>query len=323
MLDPHPDCRGGRDFDARSSRGIAVIMSDQPRRLALTAALSLALGAAGWVKADIVFAADGQNGNPATSLYTLDPLTGAKLSTVGPIGFAVASLAFNPLTGVLYGDTPAHGSSTRQLITINPNTGAGMLIGPLGVAVDGLAFDHDGTLFGWSGRVSGSSLYKINVTTGAATKVGTAGITDIGAALAIDAVGTMFLAAAGASGALRTVDKPTGTVSTVSTLTGAPIPSGAIKSLAFSTVGTLYGVNLAEGGPGKAGAPGNTFLVTINPSTGAVTSLGPSLPGLDAIAIQLSVVPEPSVLTLSVGAGAFAFCACWQRQRGRSDRHCR
>jgi hypothetical protein len=262
----------------------------------------------GRARADVLFAADGEHGNAATDLYTLDPATGAKVATIGPIGFAVSSLSVNPITGVLYGDSAPRSNSPRQLITINPFTGAGTLVGPLGVTVDSIAFDHDGTLYGWSGRISGSSLYTINTATGAATKVGTSGITDTGAGMAIDPSGRLFLTSGGASGPLRTVDKSTGAVTTVATLSGAPIGTGAMKSLSFDRSGTLFGVNLAEGGPGNPGAPGASFLVTINTTTGAVTSLGASIPGLDAIAFQLTV-PEPSPLALVVSGGTIGLAA--------------
>jgi hypothetical protein len=280
--------------------------------------LALGLLACPQGRADFLVGADGQNGNPTTNLYLLDPATGARVATLGPIGFAVASLAFDPLTGVLYGDTAPRGTSTRQLITINTNTGKGTLVGPLGVAMDGLAFDQSGTLYGWSGRISGSSLYTINLATGAATKVGTSGITNIGAALTADASGTLYLAAGGASGPLRTVNKTTGAVSTLSTLSGAPIGTGSIKALAFNGTGTLFGVNLAEGGPGNPGAPGNTFVVTINPTSGVINPRGPSLPGLDAIAF-VSVVPEPgSLMLIGFGAlGLFGYCFSVRLRRGR------
>src|SRR3954454_10439196 len=127
--------------------------------------LGLLTGAAGRAEAGTLYGANGQNGNPATNLYILDPTTGAPLSTVGPIGFAVSGMSFDPLNGVLYGATAPRGTSTRQLITINPSTGAGTLVGALGVAIDELAFAQNGTLSGWSGRVSGSSLYTINLAT--------------------------------------------------------------------------------------------------------------------------------------------------------------
>jgi len=255
------------------------------------------VGATRSAEAGILYAADGERGNPATNLYILNQVTGAPVATVGPIGFAPTGLSFNPFSGVLYGVTAPRGTNTRELITINTSSGAGTLIGPLGVIMDDIAFDRDGTLFGWSGRASGSDLYTINLTTGAATKVGEAGITDIGVGFAINASGTPFLAADGATGVLRTVNKTTGAVTTVATLTGAPITAGSIDAFAFDEAGTLLGINLAEGGPGNAGAPGNTFLVTVDPTTGVITSRGPSIPGLDAIAFQVSV-PEPLSMTL-------------------------
>jgi hypothetical protein len=259
--------------------------------------LGLLAGAAARVEAGTLYGADGENGNPATNLYILDPATGAKIATVGPIGFAVTGLAFDPFTGVLYGDTAPRGTSTRELITINPATGAGSLVGPMGVGLDDIAFDRNGVLYGWSGRTSGSDLYTVNLTTGAATKVGEAGITDNGVGFAIGPSGTPYLAADGASGALRTVNLTTGAVTTVATLSGAPIGTAAIVALAFDESGTLFGINLNEGGPGNPGAPGNTFLITVDPNTGAITSRGPSIPGLEALAFQ-PTVPEPSSLVL-------------------------
>jgi hypothetical protein len=276
--------------------------------------LGLLVGAAGRAEAALLYGADGQNGNPATNLYILDPATGARIATVGPIGFAVTGLAFNPITGVLYGDSAPHGSPARQLITINPATGAGTLVGPMGVTMDDIAFDRNGTLYGWSGRASGSSLYTINTTTGAATRVGTSGITDLGVGFAIDSTGTPILAARGAGGPLSTVNKATGAVTNLATLSGAPIPTGSIDALAFDPSGTLFGINLAEGGPGSsAGAPGNTSLVTVNPTTGAITTLGPSLPGLDAIVFQL--VPEPSSLALMTVGSIGVLGYAWRRRR--------
>jgi hypothetical protein len=277
--------------------------------------LALLTGAAGRGEAGTLYGADGQHGNPATNLYILDPATGAKLSTVGAIGFAVAGMSFDPLNGVLYGVTAPRGTSTRQLITINPSTGAGTLVGALGVAMDELAFAQNGTLYGWSGRVSGSSLYTINLATGAATKVGTSGISNSGAGLAINTSGTAYLAAAGASGVLRTVDLTTGAVTTAATLAGAPIPTGSIDAMAFNQDGTLLGLNLAEGGPGNPGFPGNTFLVTINPTTGAVASLGASIPGLDALAILPSAVPEPATLIPTVLGFLAVLGYGWRRRR--------
>jgi hypothetical protein len=289
-------------------------------RRAVWFALSLGLLAAltGRAEADVLYGADGQDGNPATNLYVLDPTTGAVLNTVGPIGFAVTGMSFSPTTGVLYGVT-APKSGVRDLITINPITGAGSLVGPLsGISMDDIAFARDGTLFGWSGRISGSSLFRINTAIGAATKVSTSGITDLGVGFSISPAGVPFLAAAGASGALRTVDPTTGAVTTVATLSGAPFPTGSIDAFAFEGSGLLLGVNLAENGPGTGAPLDAAFLVSVNPTTGAITPLGPTVPALDALAVGPSIfAPEPSTFAL-MGLGAVGLVGWrrWKKRRG-------
>jgi hypothetical protein len=61
----------------------------------------------------------------------LNPATGAVVSTVGPIGFSVTGLAYDPVAGILYGSTGGNaGSNPRSLIRIDTTTGAGTLIGP-------------------------------------------------------------------------------------------------------------------------------------------------------------------------------------------------
>jgi hypothetical protein len=283
-------------------------------------ALVLLAGAGGRAEAGILYGTDGQAGNPAANLYILDTATGGVISTVGPIGFAVTGMSFSPTTGLLYGVTAPRSSAARDLITINPATGAGTLVGSLGVSMEDVAFAKDGTLYGWSGRIGGansSSLFRINVATGAATKVGPSGITDVGVGFSISPTGTPFLAASGASGALRTVDLTTGAVTPVATLSGAPFPKGSIDAFAFDAGGTLFGVNLNDIGPGQPGPlPDAAFLVSVNPETGAITPLGPTVPGLDAIAIAPSIfVPEPSTFAL-LGLGA-AGLAGWRRWRRR------
>ena len=129
---------------------------------------------------ETLYGADGAQGNPS-NLYTLDPTSGAVLSTVGAIGFAVTGLAIHPGTRVMYGATAnADGViSPRSLITINKSTGSGSLLGPF-LLPDGpqtltdLTFTSDGTLYGLGSH--DGQLYTVNLATGAATVVGESGV---------------------------------------------------------------------------------------------------------------------------------------------------
>ena len=116
----------------------------------------------------ILFGADGAGGNPS-NLYILSPTTGAIVSNVGPIGFAVTGLAVHPTTGVLYGPTGNQSpTAPGTLITIDKATGQGTVVGAFGIASQTMAdltFTRDGTLYGW--LVPGDDLHTIDVTTGA------------------------------------------------------------------------------------------------------------------------------------------------------------
>jgi hypothetical protein len=95
-------------------------------------------------------------------------------------------LAFDA-NGVLFGLSQGASDGGNKLYTIDPNTGATTLIGPLGVgssALGGLAFASDGTLYATiSGDGISSSaaaiLYRLSTSTGAATLVGNIGFNSV------------------------------------------------------------------------------------------------------------------------------------------------
>src|SRR5262249_27252704 len=155
---------------------------------------------------------------------------------------------------------------------INKATGAGTLVGSFGLpgrTMADLTFTSDGTLYGWLSDPSGGAedLYTINLTTGTATKVGTSGLADtFGGGLAANCSNTIFLAADGDDGPLRTVNGSTGAVTTVAMLDGTS--GNAIPAMKFNAAGILYGVDLSSGNPPRA------ELMTIDTSTGALTALG-------------------------------------------------
>jgi hypothetical protein len=242
--------------------------------------------------AQILYGADGAGGN-ISNLYVLNPDTGAVVRTVGPIGFAVTGLALDPTTGTLYGSTGRQASAGQpnpgSLISINRTTGAGTLVGDLfpdtSTAAD-ITFTPDGTLYGWLEQTI-DDLVTINKSTGAATVVGDSGLDTYGSGLASNSSGVLYFAGEGEQGPLRTVDRNTGATTQVATLNG---PTGApgISALAFDAAGTLFGSRI----PSDSTPPIFTSdLITINTSTGAITSKGPSVDRLDGIVF----VPPRSV----------------------------
>jgi hypothetical protein len=175
---------------------------------------------------------------------------------------------------VLYGGNGNDGNG-GALVTINPTTGAGTLVGtPVpGRGLSGLAFLSNTELFGStvSGFNGSSTLIRINPDTGAL--IGTAvPITAGGVAISIGdlavqpGTGVLFGLRSNEDpfklgGRLYTIDPTTG-VATLVGSTGAVVGGG----IAFAPNGTLYQTTLLNGTP---------VLNTLNPATGAVLTSVP------------------------------------------------
>jgi uncharacterized protein DUF6923 len=251
--------------------------------LIVTGVVAVAPAAA---SAEVLYGADGagsggSSSNEISNLYVLDPATGAVVRTVGPIGYAVTGLAEDPTNGALYGSTGTRSVAPGSLIRIDPNTGAGTLIGDLfpdnaDPAAD-IAFRSDGTLYGWieDPDVPADDLARIDKATGAATIVADSHLSTEGSGLAFSPAGTLYLAPNGDQGALYTIDPATGAGTAGATLNG---PSdNNVNSLSFNAAGALYGSVLSSSGVRP------TTLDRIDPATGNVTTIGPSVNKLDAI----------------------------------------
>jgi hypothetical protein len=247
-------------------------------------------------------------------LYLLNPANGAVIQDIGPLNdslggnYPITGLAFHPVTGVLYGSTGnAIAGREARLVTINPASGFVTVIGTFNAGpVSGtgtpatmadIAFDSAGNLFG-IGSIGGPQLYSINLATGQATAIGSTGLTSTtGGGLAISSAGLYY----GTPTASRygTYDSTTGAYTDIAN-PNKPV-GGAYGALAFDENGILYGLNVG------AGAPPPTHLVTIDPTTGAVTDLGASLNSMDAIAF--ASIPEPGTMALLVVGLASALFA--------------
>ena len=267
-----------------------------------------ALALAGRVEAGTMYAASSAGG--PGELYIISTANGNLVQDIGPlndllsVNYLVTGLAFNPITGVLYGST---GNSTpgaeARLISINPATAQVTVIGSFNAGpvnsggtpatMADIAFDSAGNLFG-VGSIGGPQLYSINIGTGQATQVGAGtGLTSTsGGGLAISTASIFY--GTPTSTRYGTYDSTLGTFALITNPT-KPV-GGAYAALTFDENGTLFGLDLGPG-PGLA-----NHLVTIDPTTGVVTDLGLSdLTALDAIA----VVPEPTTTVLLLGSAVF------------------
>src|SRR5689334_8919265 len=138
------------------------------------------------------------------NLYTVNLSSGAsqlvgaiRLPGSRPIG--VAGLSFHPKTGVLYGITSEQSpNEPHSLVTIDPNTGAASLIGDLGAIASDASFDSKGTLFVWLQTTS--QIGTVDLTTGAATRIGRPRPAGSPSGIAIDPNDMIYVTAKGASG---------------------------------------------------------------------------------------------------------------------------
>jgi uncharacterized protein DUF6923 len=255
-------------------------------------------------------------------LYILNAATGGMIQDVGPLNdpsatnYPITGLAFNPITGILYGSTGNSVLATAaKLVTINPATGLVTVVGAFNAGpvnstgtpstMADIAFDSAGNLFG-VGSIGGPQLYSINIGTGQATVIGSTGLTATsGGGLAISPTDVFY--GTPTSSRFGTYNSGTGAYTNITNPT-KPV-GGAYAALAFNG-SVLYGLDL---GPGPTQA---THLVTIDPATGTVTDIGASVNLLDSIAFQ--VVPEPGAVSMFVIGGSLLGVAASKRRRTRS-----
>jgi hypothetical protein len=221
---------------------------------------------------------------PAT-LYQISKTDGTA-TPIGPIGFnAVGALDFAP-NGTLYG--VGFDGSDAVLITIDTATGTGTLVGSLKVfaRVQDIAFrPSDGTLFGYVKGGGSGQVYIINTGTGMATALpNPSGTSGSGDGLAFSSAGTLYLSNTdgGSQGSLWKINQTTGVATLVAPLTFDPqflCCGPRVNGMKFDpATGILWASVLTIGDP--------NFVGTINTSTGAVSFVGGTVAGLDAVALN-------------------------------------
>jgi hypothetical protein len=217
-----------------------------------------------------LFAIEGRGGIAGT-LYFVDT-EDMTATAVGGVGVAITGLVSH-LDGTLYGvtanATAVNAGFPRDLVTIDPFTGAATTIGPLlkansdRVKIPDIALEFTSdVLYGWS-KVD-RELVTIDLTSGEVTLVGgDKGVN--GGGLAFDYENNVYLSADGSDGELLSVVAGTGVTANAADLVDAQ--GDDINSMTF-LVDTMYGIRegIAQDGLTQA-----TILVEINLTSGAVT----------------------------------------------------
>jgi streptogramin lyase len=218
--------------------------------------------------AGIAFASDGTlyvlGASGTGMLYKVNPTTGSE-TLVGSTGLTVieGDIAIDPTTGVIYGAYYFPGGSGRNLITINPTTGAGSVVFalPSNSDVSALAFDSSGNLFAIDS--STDRILQLNKTTGAVlSSVALSVPLGVVAGMAFDpATGVLYAADGNVGGTnnLYTVNTTTGAMTLVGPV-GIPFnPTtnvGGLSGLAFSPSAVPEPSTLTMFGVGALGLVG-------------------------------------------------------------------
>ena len=263
-----------------------------------------------------LFVATGSRGIPG-ALFIASPTSGASTFVgnllVGTLPVGITGLAVHPLSRVLYGSTTnASPNLPGRLVIIDTTTAAVTVVGPFNppgppatactsgaggpATMQDLEFRADGTLFGFCNL----TLFVINPITGQAVPIGTDPYTSTddlgGGGLAFTPLlspnAALWVTARQALGHIFRVDPTTGRVLQALQLTGG-IDNEALASLTTDQNGTLLGAG--SGVPAAPGLPVPTRLVSINTTTGAITTRGALPNNTDAITLDLvpSTPPDP------------------------------
>jgi len=255
------------------------------------------------------------SGTNPSSVFTIDAATGtATLVGATGLGNKISAIAVDPADGTLYAIRGSACTGAR-LITIDPTTGAGTIVGILiGPGFDGtnetggpslcyggsdaLVFGADGTLYagGWNGGTAGGKLLVVDKTTGAVTAnfatdiIAPNTLPSHIAGMATAGDGKIWVSRGNNTpGTLHIIDPTDGSFSFTLILSD----SGAILSdIAFAEDGiTLFASN-----------PNTGQLVTIHTGTGVITMIG-AFGGGEKISGLTSLVVEVLAEDCESGSG--------------------
>ncbi|HET7290094.1 MAG TPA: hypothetical protein VFJ67_06600 [Thermodesulfobacteriota bacterium] len=267
------------------------------------------------------------NGIGESSLFLIDPDTGAA-TLIGPTGFYYcAGLDFHPVTNVLYAGcyNNIEGAGTEQvLVTIDPQTGKGTEIGLFnanGILQD-FSFSSDGTLYAYFRAKVSNFLATINIHTGAVNEIGPSGLFGEGNGIGFDQFNDLFLTDTAMLPSLYLLNQSNGLATLVTDLTLPPLDEG------FTVINSLDlnpGTNVMFGSLDVQAFSYDNYLVTIDTGTGVVTNIGETVEGLEAIAFlspRVSNIPtmsEYGMAAIGLALLSISIFALYRRKRVAAD----
>ncbi len=252
------------------------------------------------------------------NLYILDKESGTKIYTIGPVGFDLLGLAYNPVTKILYGST------NENIVTINTETGAGSLVGNIQVS-DGvggfssitiydIAFSYDGTLYAWSKDIGGF-LFTIDInscvdSTCTATRVGASADDIESQSIVINSDDELYTFSYDSSSYYK-ISLTTGEIDEELSFSNSAELDYEISSAKFDETGVLYASQTNYGDP-------EADLITIDIETGEMTSLGQNSDMVYMSAIAFVEGAEISTPTTRRSVGSYLNAASCRDQRAKN-----
>lgn len=274
--------------------------------IGLVAALLVAVGpAAQSLEAQArLFGTQGYGGGQTSTLVELDPATGAVLQTIGPVGYLVNGLDYDPTTGKLFGGTAYQDPNFNGLIEIDMTTGAGTPVGAANwgrggpEAITNITVNSAGQMFGWTEWLD--SLVAIDTTTGVATDVGPSGIGTAQYGLSFDSNDVLYLV--NYDGAIYVVNTATGVATWQGTI-GTTAHHGDFHpetdlyyglTWTFGTPRTLLVADLGAGTVSAIGEVGNlhTLAFILDPTLKKTVGTAPGVCATDTL---ITVPPGTTV----------------------------
>ena len=230
----------------------------------------------------VIYAAGHTGSNGLSQFYSVDPATGTATAIGSGVGFErVSGMDFHPVTGVLHATGErADSSNINVLITIDPMTGVGTEVAMLNGGLDhnfgdtysDISFRNgDAELYAY--LEAGDGLGTIDIANGNLTELGSTGISCCGNGIAFSSGDILYHFN---ENNIHTLDQ------TVATATAGPVSPYRVSSAdadPFSSA--IYGTLKTS-----SGGSGPTYLVSIDPTTGATDTIGLTVDNLDAIAVK-------------------------------------